>query len=63
MFSQGHILAAVFGTITTVLWALQVLGGAFLYKRVRVTPFAIRYRAYSSSAFTGVGLQEWQFRH
>ncbi|WVQ90553.1 hypothetical protein IAS59_004333 [Cryptococcus gattii] len=34
MFSQGHILAAVFGTITTVLWALQVLGGGFLYKRV-----------------------------
>lgn len=37
MFSQGHILAAVFCTITTVLWALQVLGGGFLYKRVCAT--------------------------
>ncbi|WWD19326.1 hypothetical protein CI109_103784 [Kwoniella shandongensis] len=34
MFSQGHILAAVFGTIATVGWAFQVLGGGFLYKRV-----------------------------
>lgn len=63
MFSQGHILAAVFCTIITVLWALQVLGGGFLYKRVCATLFVIRYDAYSSSAFIGVGLQEWQFRH
>ncbi|WVQ68539.1 uncharacterized protein L199_006748 [Kwoniella botswanensis] len=34
MFTQGHILAAVFGTISTVGWAFQVLGGGFLYKRV-----------------------------
>ncbi|WWC71288.1 uncharacterized protein I206_105241 [Kwoniella pini CBS 10737] len=34
MFTQGHILAAVFGTISVVGWAFQVLGGGFLYKRV-----------------------------
>ncbi|WVN86168.1 uncharacterized protein L203_101329 [Cryptococcus depauperatus CBS 7841] len=34
MFSQGHILAAVFGIISSVGWACQVLGGGFLYKRV-----------------------------
>ncbi|WVQ79997.1 hypothetical protein IAT38_002098 [Cryptococcus sp. DSM 104549] len=34
MFSQGHILAAVFGTICSVGWAFQFLGGGFLYKRV-----------------------------
>ncbi|WWC90432.1 uncharacterized protein L201_005367 [Kwoniella dendrophila CBS 6074] len=34
MFTQGHILAAVFGIISTVGWAFQVLGGGFLYKRV-----------------------------
>ncbi|ODN83519.1 hypothetical protein L202_01652 [Cryptococcus amylolentus CBS 6039] len=34
MFSQGHILAAVFGTITSVGWAFQVAAGGFLYKRV-----------------------------
>ncbi|WRT68684.1 uncharacterized protein IL334_005664 [Kwoniella shivajii] len=34
MFTQGHILAAVFGTIATVGWAFQVLGGGFLYKRI-----------------------------
>lgn len=63
MYSQGHILAAVFGTITTALWALQVLGGGFLYKRVRASLLAsgtgLTFHLFS----LGMGLQEWQFRH
>lgn len=33
MMSQGHILAGVFGIVSTVGWAFQAFGGAFLYKR------------------------------
>lgn len=33
MMSQGHILAGVFGIISTIGWAFQAFGGAFLYKR------------------------------
>jgi hypothetical protein len=38
MFSQGHILAGVFGAITSAGWGFQTFGGALLYKRVRVGP-------------------------
>ena len=41
MFTQGHILAAIFGTISTVGWAFQVLGGGFLYKRVSGTSLSL----------------------
>ena len=34
MFSQGHILAAVFCTIASVGWVIQAAGGGLLYKRV-----------------------------
>jgi hypothetical protein len=33
-FSQGHILAGVFGAISSVGWVLQAAGGGLLYKRV-----------------------------
>ncbi|KAK4686601.1 secretory carrier-associated membrane protein, partial [Tremellales sp. Uapishka_1] len=34
MFSQAHILAGVFGVISSVGWILQAAGGGLLYKRV-----------------------------
>lgn len=34
MFSQGHILAGVFGAISCAGWGFQTFGGALLYKRV-----------------------------
>jgi hypothetical protein len=34
MFSQSHVLAGVFGTITSVGWTVQVLFGGWLFKTV-----------------------------
>jgi hypothetical protein len=34
MFSQGHILAGVFGVLSSVGWILQAAGGGLLYKKV-----------------------------
>jgi hypothetical protein len=35
MFAQGHILAAVFGILSSIGWLLQSVGGGLLYKKVR----------------------------
>ncbi|EIW68384.1 hypothetical protein M231_00294 [Tremella mesenterica] len=34
MFAGGHIVAGVFGVLSSVGWGLQVVGGGVLYKRV-----------------------------
>ncbi len=34
MFSQKHIVAAVFGLLTSIGWILQFVGGGILYQRV-----------------------------
>ncbi|ORY20375.1 scamp family-domain-containing protein [Naematelia encephala] len=34
MFSQGHILAGVFGAIASAGWILQAAGGGILYKKI-----------------------------
>ena len=34
MLSQGHILAGVFGVISSVGWLFQAIGGGLLYKKV-----------------------------
>lgn len=34
MFSQGHIVAGIFGVLTSVGWVFQAAGGGLLYKRV-----------------------------
>ena len=34
MFSQTHILAAVFGLLSSIGWILQAAGGGLLYKKV-----------------------------
>lgn len=34
MFSQGHIVAGVFGLLSSIGWVLQSAGGGILYKRV-----------------------------
>lgn len=34
MFSQGHILAGVFGILSSIGWILQAAGGGLLYKKV-----------------------------
>ncbi|ORX38257.1 scamp family-domain-containing protein [Kockovaella imperatae] len=34
MFSQGHILAAIFCLLASIGWVLQVAGGGLLYKKV-----------------------------
>lgn len=34
MFSKSHILAGVFGALSSVGWILQAAGGGILYKRV-----------------------------
>lgn len=33
-FSQGHIVAGVFGLLASIGWILQAAGGGILYKRV-----------------------------
>jgi hypothetical protein len=34
MFTQGHILAGVFGILSSIGWILQAAGGGVLYKKV-----------------------------
>lgn len=36
MFTSGHIVAAIFGTIATVGWTVQGLGNAFYYRQVGI---------------------------
>lgn len=40
MFSQGHIVAGIFGLFSSIGWVLQSAGGGILYKRVSsLSPF------------------------
>lgn len=34
MFTQGHIVAGVFGILSSIGWILQAGGGGLLYKKV-----------------------------
>jgi hypothetical protein len=34
MFSQGHIVAGIFGVFSSIGWIIQAAGGGILYKRV-----------------------------
>ena len=34
MYSQGHIVAGILGTIATAGWTVQGIGNAFYYRQV-----------------------------
>lgn len=41
MFSQGHIVAGVLGTVASTGWTIQGLGNAFYYRMVSPIPIPI----------------------
>jgi hypothetical protein len=41
MFSQGHIVAGIFGVFSSIGWIIQAAGGGILYKRVSYTALVV----------------------
>jgi hypothetical protein len=56
MFSQGHIVAGIFGVFSSIGWIIQAAGGGILYKRVS----SLRFFALDK-LMIGMGLQEWSW--